>query len=376
MKIGIVGRPHVGKTTVFNAIAHSNAEIGNYTNKGQVNLSTVSVPDERLIPLQRVFESKEIIPATIDYVDRGATSRTAINPTVESPEHSTLDAEVLGELRTVDALAHVVRLFEDDTVPHVDGNVNGKRDIENVDFEFVFADLQIIEGRLDRLEKLLKNQKTPEYQNEFRVLEQFQQTLQDGKPLRSLNVSDNDEMLIRGYGFLTLKPLLIILNISEDQLQIVEDLLRQFKHLETLDQTSVIVLAAQLEMEIAQLDQADAEVFLVEMGLHESALERFIQTSYRLMGLITFFTGGPKEVRARTLQNGQTAVEAAGEIHTDFETGFVRSECINWQDLVTCGSYIEARNKGMLRVEGKSYKVQEGDVLNILANPAKAISHR
>lgn len=370
MKIGIVGRPHVGKTTVFNAIAHSNAEIGNYTNKGQVNLSTVFVPDERLIPLQRVFESKEIIPATIDYVDRGATSRTAINPNVEAPEHSTLDAEVLGELRTVEALAHVVRLFEDDTVPHVDGNVNGKRDIENTELEFVFADMQIIEGRLDRLEKLLKNQKTPEYQNEFRVLEHFQQTLQDGKPLRSLNVSDNDEMLIRGYGFLTLKPLLLILNISEDQLQNVEDILGQFKHYETLAQTSVIVLAAQLEMEIAQLDQADAAVFLVEMGLQESALERFIQTSYRLMGLITFFTGGPKEVRARTLQNGQTAVEAAGEIHTDFETGFVRSECINWQDLVTCGSYIEARNKGMLRVEGKSYKVQEGDVLNILANPA------
>lgn len=369
MKIGIVGRPHVGKTTVFNAIAHSNAEIGNYTNKGQVNLSTVSVPDERLIPLQQVFESKEIIPATIDYVDRGATSRNAINPNVEVQDPTGLDAEVLGELRTVDALAHVVRLFDDDTVPHVDGDLNGKRDIENVDLELVYADQQIIDGRLDRLEKLLKNQKTPEYQNEHRVLQQFQHTLRDGKPLRVLNISDSDEMLIRGYGFLTLKPLLIILNISEHQLQNVKEILYQYQEFDSLPKTTAIVLAAQLEMEIAQLDQNDAEVFMVEMGLQESALDRFIQTSYKLLGLITFFTGGPKEIRARTLQNGQTAVEAAAEIHTDFGTGFVRSECINWQDLVTCGSYIDARNKGKLRIEGKSYQVQEGDVLNILANP-------
>ena len=371
MKIGIVGRPHVGKTTVFNAIAHSNAEVGNYTNKNQVNLSTVSVPDERLIPLQDVFASKETTPATIDYVDRGAISRNAINPNMENPQQVTLDAEVLGELRTVDALAHVVRLFEDDTVPHVDGNVDGNRDIETVDLEFIFADLQIIEGRLNRLEKLLKNERTPEHQNEFRVLEQFQLTLKNGKPLRSLTISDQDEMLIRGYGFLTLKPILIILNISETQLRKVDETHNRFREFGKNPQTAIIVLAAQLEMEIAQLDQDDAEVFMIEMGLKESALERCIQTSYGLMGLITFFTGGPKEVRARMLRDGQTAVEAAGEIHTDFERGFVRSECINWKDLVTCGNYSEARNKGLLRAEGKSYQVQEGDVLNILANPIR-----
>lgn len=369
MKIGIVGRPHVGKTTVFNAIAHSNAEVGNYTNKNQVNLSTVSVPDDRLKPLQDVYGAKETIPATIDYVDRGATSHQAINPNLENSQHTSLDAEVLGELRTVDALAHVVRLFEDDTVPHVDGNVDGIRDIETVDLEFIFADLQIIEGRLNRLEKLLKNEKTPEHLNEFRVLEQFQTTLKNGKPLRALTISDQDEMLIRGYGFLTLKPILIVLNISETQLLMVDETRNRFKEFGKYPKTAIIVLAAQLEMEIAQLDQEDAEVFMIEMGLKESALERFIQISYRLMGLITFFTGGPKEVRARTLREGQTAVEAAGEIHTDFERGFVRSECINWQNLVTCGNYSEARNKGVLRVEGKSYEVQEGDVLNILANP-------
>lgn len=368
MKIGIVGRPHVGKTTVFNALAHSNAEIGDYTGKKQINLSTVSVPDDRLEPLAKVFQSDKTVPATIDYIDGGGTSRTAINSNVESSQRTELDAEVLGQLRTVDALAHVIRLFEDETVPHVDGNIDAERDIESVDLEFIFADLQIIDGRISRLEKLLKNQKSAEHQNELRILEECKQTLEEGKPLRSLTISENEEKLIRGYGFLTQKPLLLICNISETQLQEMNGISKRFAEYETQPQTAVIVLAAQLEMEIAQLDAADAEIFMTEMGLNESALERFIQTSYQLMGLITFFTGGEKEARAWTLRNGQTAVEAAGLVHTDFERGFVRSECINWEDLVNCGSYTQARSKGLLRAEGKTYQVQEGDVLTILAN--------
>ncbi len=369
MKIGIVGRPHVGKTTVFNALAQSNAEVGNYTEKKRINLSTVTVPDERLDPLAEVFQAKMTVPATIDYIDGGGTSRLAIKSNVDQPINPELDASVLAELRTVNALAHVVRLFEDETVPHVDGNVDGERDIEAVNLEFVFADLQIIDGRLNRLEKLLKNEKTPEYQNEFRILQTFKQTLEDGKPLRSIDISDTDEKLIRGYGFLTLKPLLIICNISELQLQDLDEVYNKYSVYANQPQTDIIVLAAQLEMEIAQLDAADAEVFMVEMGLEQSALERFIQTSYQLMGLITFFTGGEKEARAWNLRKGQTAVEAAGAIHTDFERGFVRSECINWKELVNCGSYSQARSKGLLRAEGKTYLVQEGDVLTILANP-------
>ncbi len=369
MKIGIVGRPHVGKTTVFNALAQSNVEIGDYTNKKQVNLSTITVPDDRLENLLPIYQAKTVVPATIDYIDGGGTSRSAINPNVDISDKSEIDTGVLAQLRTVDALAHVVRLFEDETVPHIDGNVDAKRDIDAVNLEFVFADLQIIEGRLSRLEKLLKNQKTPEYQNEFRVLETFKQTLDDGIPLRSLTIAENDEKLIRGYGFLTLKPLLIICNISETQLHEANQLAEHFTEYEEQAQTAVIVLAAKLEMEIAQLEAEDAEIFRVEMGLKQSALNRFIKTSYNLMGLITFFTGGPKEVRAWTLHQGQTAVEAAGMIHTDFERGFVRAECINWNDLVTCGSHTQARSKGLLKVEGKTYQVKEGDVLNILANP-------
>lgn len=367
MKIGIVGRPHVGKTTVFNALAQSDAEIGGYAQKSKINLSAVSVPDTRLQQLQDVLEAKKATPTTIDYVDGGGSHSTASSITINKPKSTELDTAALAELRTVDSLAHVVRLFEDDSVPHIDGNVDPERDIETVNLEFTMSDLQIIEGRMIRLEKLLKNQKLPEHLSEFRILEQCKQSLENGVPLRNLSIPENDEKLIRGYGFLTQKPLLIICNIDENQLEDADELHKHYSKYSD-EKTAVIVLAAQLEMEIGELEPDDAKVFMSEMGLIESALEKFIQTSYQLMGLITFFTAGPKEVRAWTLKSGQTAVEAAGRIHTDFQRGFVRSECIHWKDLVTYGSYTQSRTKGVLRVEGKTYQVQEGDVLTILAN--------
>ena len=362
MKIGIVGRPQVGKTTVFNTLAQSNAEVGGYTSRGQINLSTANVPDERLACLAAIFESPKITPATIDYVDVAGVTKSDM-------EQAELDSGMLAELRTVDALAHVVRLFEDASVPHVDGSVDAERDIESVSLEFVFADLQIVEGRLSRLHKQFQNQKLPEQQNEIRVLETCQQALESGKPLRALDLSVNEEKLIRGYGFLTQKPLLLVCNISETQLEATDEIVKHFVKYEAEPQTAVIVLAAQLEMELSQLDESDAEIFMGEMGLHESALERFIQTSYRLLGLLTFFTINESEARAWTLRDGQSAVDAAGRIHTDFANAFIRSETINWEDLVTCGGYPQARSEGLLRAEGKTYQVQEGDVLLILANP-------
>ena len=362
MKIGIVGRPQVGKTTVFNTLAQSNAEVGGYTSRGHINLSTANIPDERLTRLAETFESPKRTPATIDYVDVAGVTKSDI-------EQAELDSGMLAELRTVDALAHVVRLFEDASVPHIDGRVDGERDIESVSLEFTLADLQIVEGRLIRLRKQFQNQKLPEQQNEIRLLEACQQALESGKPLRALDLSANEEKLIRGYGFLTQKPLLLVCNIGETQLGAADDILKHFAKYEAEPQTAVIVLAAQLEMELSQLDETDTEIFMKEMGLHESALERFIQTSYQLLGLLTFFTTGPVETRAWTLQAGQTAVDAAGRVHTDFANGFIRSETINWEDLVTCGGYPEARSKGLLRAEGKTYQVQEGDVLLILANP-------
>ncbi len=362
MKIGIVGRPQVGKTTVFNTLAQSNAEIGGYTNRGQINLSTANVPDERLAQLAAILQSKKITHATIDYVDVAGVTKSDV-------EQAELDTGTLASLRTVDALAHVVRLFKDETVPHVDGSVDAERDIESVSLEFAFADLQIVEGRLTRLRKQFQSQKLPELQSEIRLLERCQQTLEDGKPLRVLDLSTNEEKLIRGYGFLTQKPLLLVFNIGETQLDAADDILKRFKKYEAAPQTAVIVLAAQLEMELSQLEDADAEIFMEELGLQESALERFIQTSYHLLGLLTFFTINPTESRAWTLREGQTAVDAAGRVHTDFAQAFIRSETINWADLIGCGSYPEARNRGLLRSEGKTYQVQEGDVLLILANP-------
>ena len=362
MKIGIVGRPQVGKTTVFNILAQSNAEVGGYTSRGHINLSTAPIPDERLVRLAETFESPKRTPATIDYVDVAGVTKSDV-------EQAELDSGMLAELRTVDALAHVVRLFEDESVPHVDGSVDAERDIESVSLEFTLADLQIVEGRLSRLRKQFQNQKLPEQQNEIRLLEACQQTLESGEPLRALDLSANEEKLIRGYGFLTQKPLLLVCNIGETQLAAADDILKRFAKYEAEPQTAVIVLAAQLEMELSQLDETDTEIFMEEMGLHESALERFIQTSYQLLGLLTFFTTGPVETRAWTLQAGQTAVDAAGRVHTDFANAFIRSETINWEDLVTCGGYPEARSKGLLRAEGKTYQVQEGDVLLILANP-------
>lgn len=370
MKIGIVGRPHVGKTTVFNALARSTAETGNYAGRQQTNLSTIAVPDPRLDRLVEVLQPEKGTSATINYVDVTGRPKVSGEKLLEG-EHreSSFPPALLAELRTVDAIAHVVRLFEDETVPHVDGSVNPERDIDTVALEFTFADLQVIEDRLVRLRKQLQNQKSPELQSELQILEKCHRTLEEGTPIRFLDLSAADEKLIRGYGFLTQKPLLLICNIGESQLDAVDAIGRQFAEYAAQPHTDVIVLAAQLEMEIAQLDEADAAIFMAEMGLGESALARFINTSYRLLGLITFFTGGPKEVRAWTLREGQTAVAAAGIIHTDFGSGFIRAETINWEALVTCGGFQQARSKGKLRAEGKTYQVRDGDVLLILANP-------
>ncbi len=365
MKIGIVGRPHVGKTTVFNALGHATAEIGGYTGRSETNRCTINVPDERLIRLAEVLQPKKVTPATIDYIDVAGVTQT-------DTAQAELDSGILANLRTVDALAHVVRIFEDETVPHVDGSVNPERDIENVGLELTFADLQVIESRLARLRKLIQSQKSPEHETELRVLEQCKQTLEAGTPLRAITLSDNEEKLIRGYGFLTQKPLMLICNIGESQLDTMDEIVKRFSEYERSPGTAVFVLAAQLEMEIAQLDPADAKVFMTEMGLGESALTRFIQASYRLLGLITFFTGNTNEVKAWTLRHGQTAVDAAGTIHTDFERGFVRAEIINCSELVVCGGFGHARSKGQLRVEGKTYQIQEGDTVSILANPTSS----
>ncbi|MCH8295967.1 redox-regulated ATPase YchF [Candidatus Poribacteria bacterium] len=361
MKIGIVGLPYVGKTSIFNALTQSNAETGSYVARQRTNVNSIKVPDERLEALNAIFEPKKITPATIDYVDVAGVSKGDM-------KQSELEAGFIAELREVDALAHVLRIFEDEVVPHVDGSVDAMRDIETINIELAFADLQIIEKRRERLVRELRVKKAPELSHELIVLERCKETLEENIPLREIELSPEDERMIRGYGFLTQKPMLLICNIGEDQLDHAEKIHTDFAEYEGKPKTEVVTLSAKLEMEISQLDEEDVQIFIAEMGLGESALVRFIHTSYHLLELITFFTGNPNEVRASTLHQGQTAIEAAGSIHTDFARGFIRAETIHWSDLVDCGSLGKAREKGLLRLEGKEYVVQDGDVLNIRFN--------
>lgn len=359
MKIGIVGLPYVGKTSLFNALTQSEAETGTYAGKKGANVGSVKVPDERLTALAEVFNPKRVTPTSIDYVDIAGVAKGDI--ALEG-----LETGAIAELREVDALAHVVRVFEDDTVPHVDGDVNPKRDIETIDIELAFADLGIIDSRLDRLDRELRTQTIPALEHERAVLKRCKDALEDGTAIRELSLSPEDERTIRGYGFLTQKPLLLVLNIGEDELEGADELRASVVMSER--QIETITLSAKLEMELGRLDMEDAEIFRVEMGLEASALARVIDVSYRTLGLVTFFTVVSDELRAWTLKQGMTALDAAAAIHTDMARGFIRAEAIHWADLVDCEGLTEARDAGLLRLEGKDYLVSDGDVLTIRFN--------
>jgi hypothetical protein len=362
MQIGIVGLPYVGKTTLFNALTGSEAEIGLYSARRTANIAAVKVPDERLYLLgERVFRSRRITPVTVEYLDFVGIRRGS----VESGE---LDRSLLAALRNADGIVHVVRTFEDESVPHVEGTLDPVRDIEMVDLELTLADLQVIENRLSSLSKELRVKRDPVLEHERELLERCRETLESDQALRQLDLPPEEEKMIRGFQFLTRKPMLILLNIGEDQMEAAEELLDSIRHLTDQPARAAIALCAKLEMEIAQLGEEDAGEFLEEMGLEGSTLERMVRASYDLMGLITFFTGGDKETRAWTAPEGITALGAAGMIHSDMERGFIRAEVINWKELLECGSFIKAREEGRLKIEGKEYLVRDGDVLHIRFN--------
>jgi hypothetical protein len=368
VQIAIVGLARSGKTTVFNTLTHGEAETGGFGGM-TVNVGVVKVPDERLTRLTELFKPKREVAADVTYVDLPAPPLS-----LDGREAAEIPADQLARLRTADELLHVVRAFENPSVPHPDGSVDPWRDVENLELEFVLADLGVIEKRIERL-KIQGHHGTPAEREandrELYVLEQVAPALRAGKPIRDVGLSDDDQKRIRGFRFLTEKPVLVLLNIGEDDVarrdQLIADFAARYQH----QQSGVEALSARIEMEIGQLDEEEAAVFRTDLGLTESSLEKVIRDSYRLLGLISFFTAGPDETRAWTIPAGSTAVDAAAAIHTDLARGFIRAEVVDWRDLIELGSMAEARKHAKLRSEGKDYAMVDGDVTEILFNVSR-----
>ena len=364
MQIAIVGLAASGKTTVFNTLTRGHAETGGY-GALTLNVGVVKVPDARLDRLAELFRPKKIVHADVTYVDLPA-------PPASSEGHVGTEerpAEHLARLRESDALLHVVRAFEDPSVPHPEGSVDAARDLERLDLEFILADLSMVDRRLERLGSSGRHGTPAERESNEReevVLRRLKTELEAGRPIRDAALTDDEAKAVRGFRFLTEKPVLVLLNVGESDLggapALVERVRGAYDHRDAM----VEHLSAKIEMELGELDAADAATFMEELGIQESGLERVIRLSYELLGLISFLTAGPDEVRAWPIPGGSTAVDAAGTIHTDLAKGFIRAETVTYDDLVTLGSTAEARKAGKLRSEGKTYRVADGDVLEIL----------
>jgi len=365
MQIAIVGLARSGKTTVFNTLTRGQAETGGFGGM-TVNVGVVKVPDERLTKLTEVFKPKREVPADVTYVDLPAPPLS-----VDGREAAEIPADQLARLRTADELLHVVRAFEDPSVAHPDGSVDPWRDVEQLDLEFVLADLSVMEKRIEKLSTSGRHGTPAEREaneRELAVLERLVPSLREGKPIRDVELADDEQKRIRGFRFLTEKPVLVLLNVGETDIPRSAEIASEFAGRYAHSQSQAEALSAKVEMEIGQLDEGDAAVFREEMGLKASGLERVIRVSYRLLGLISFFTAGPDETRAWTIPDGSTAVDAAAAIHTDLARGFIRAEVVTYDDLITLGSMAEARKHGKLRSEGKTYQVKDGDTLEVLFN--------
>ncbi|TAK00333.1 MAG: redox-regulated ATPase YchF [Chloroflexota bacterium] len=364
MQIAIVGLAGSGKTTVFNTLTRGHAETGGFGGL-TLNVGVVKVPDERLDKLAAIFKPKKIVQADVTYVDLPA-------PPASSEGHvgtEELPAEHLARLRDSDALLHVVRAFEDPSVPHPDGEVDPARDLERLDLEFILADLSMVDRRLERLGSSGRHGTPAEREANEReevILRRLKEGLDAGRPIRDLGLDADDAKAIRGFRFLTEKPVLVLLNIGERDIATAPTLVERIAAAYAHEHALVEALSAKIEMELGELEPDEAAVFMEELGIAESGLGRVIHLSYQLLGLISFLTAGPDEVRAWPVPDGSSAVDAAGAIHTDLARGFIRAETVAYEDLLALGSMAEARKHGRLRSEGKTYRVRDGDVLEIL----------
>jgi GTP-binding protein YchF len=366
VQVAIVGLARSGKTTVFNTLTRGQAETGGFGGL-TVNVGVVKVPDDRLTQLTALFKPKREVSADVTYVDLPAPPTS-----VDGVEAAEIPADQLARLRTADELLHVVRAFESATVPHPDGSVDPMRDVERLDLEFTLADLGVVEKRIEKLE-VSGHHGTPAEREandrELEVLKKLAPALRAGRPIRDVELADDEQKRMRGFRFLTEKPVLILLNIGETDVPRSAAIVAEFAARYAHTHTQVEALSAQIEMEIGQLAEDEAAAFREEMGVTESGLERVIHASYRLLGLISFFTAGPDETRAWTIPDGSTAVDAAAAIHTDLARGFIRAEVIGWQDLITLGSEAEAKKRGLLRSEGRQYQIKDGDCVHVLFSP-------